>query len=98
MDEDDSSIPPTKTGRRKKDASRGDLVRALSNEIVAAIRELVQLNPLYREHMQYFTQRVDICVEMKLQFLVCRGRREVLLALRGRMYLSEVVSKFELKT
>ena len=66
VDEDDSSIPPTKTGRRKKDASPGDLVKALSNEIVAAIRELVQLNPLYREHMQYFTQRVDIADPFKL--------------------------------
>merc|ERR1711968_307914 len=37
-----------------------------SNEIVAAIRELVQLNPLYREHMQYFTQRVDIADPFKL--------------------------------
>ncbi|KAH8057109.1 ATP-dependent serine protease [Aureococcus anophagefferens] len=49
-----------KRGRRrsrKREASRGDLVKALSNEIVAAIRELVQMNPLYREHMQYFTQR-----------------------------------------
>jgi len=68
VDDEHDSRPPTKTGRRKRDrdASRGDLVRALSNEIVAAIRELVQLNPLYREHMQYFTQRVDIADPFKL--------------------------------
>jgi len=64
--------PPTRSGKARKrravkdEASRGDLVRALSNEIVAAIRELVQLNPLYREHMQYFTQRVDIADPFKL--------------------------------
>ena len=33
-----------------------------------------------------------------LQFVVSRGVREVLLAPLGRGYLSEVVSKFELKT
>ena len=33
-----------------------------------------------------------------LQFGVSRGRSEVLLAPRGRVYLSEIVSKFELKT
>ena len=65
---------------------------------MAAIRELVQLNPLYREHMQYFTQRVDICVEIKLQFLVCRGVREVLLSGYGRVSQRDVVSEFELKT
>ena len=32
-----------------------------------------------------------------LQFGVSRGLSDVLLALRGRMYLSEVVSKFVLK-
>ena len=40
---------------------------------MAAIRELVQLNPLYREHMQYFTQRVDIADPFKL----VRSRRPV---------------------
>ena len=66
VDEDDSTIPPTKTGRRKKDASPRRLRNALSNEIVAAIRCSVQLNPLYREHMQYFTQRVDTSTPFKL--------------------------------
>ena len=34
----------------------------------------------------------------RLQFLVCRGVREVLLSGYGRVYLSEIVSEFELKT
>ena len=34
----------------------------------------------------------------RLQFLVCRGLREVLLSGYGRVYLSEIVSEFELKT
>ena len=34
----------------------------------------------------------------RLQFLVCRGVREVLLSGYGRVYLSEIVSKFELET
>ena len=37
---------------------------------------------------------MDIKVQLVLQFWVCRGRREVRLALRGRVYLSEVVSEF----
>ena len=34
----------------------------------------------------------------RLQFLVCRGLREVLLSGYGRVYLSEIVSEFEPKT
>ena len=37
-------------------------------------------------------------LQVVLQFGVSRGRSEVLLALRGRGYLSEIVSKFEPKT
>ena len=40
----------------------------------------------------------EIKVQLVLQFEVCRGLREVLLALRGRGYPSEIVSEFELKT
>jgi len=49
-----------------EDDERSDLIRALSNEVVATIRELVQVNPLYREHMNFFTQRVDIGDPYKL--------------------------------
>ena len=37
---------------------------------------------------------VDIKGQVVLQFMVCRGRSEVLLALRGRVYLPMIVSKF----
>ena len=37
----------------------------------------------------------DIKLQVVLQFEVCRGLREVSLALRGRLYLSGIVSKFE---
>ena len=40
----------------------------------------------------------EIKVQLVLQFGVSRGRSEVLLALRRRGYLSEVVSEFEPKT
>ena len=40
---------------------------------------------------------VDIKVQLVLQFGVSRGLREVLLAPVGRVYLSEIVSKFEPK-
>ncbi|KAJ1458314.1 Lon protease C-terminal proteolytic domain-containing protein [Pelagophyceae sp. CCMP2097] len=70
-----SRMPTSRTtGRRKAPSAQSfdkgpdpmDVLRALSNEVVAVIRELVQLNPLYREHMQYFTQRVDIADPFKL--------------------------------
>jgi len=46
-------------------------IRAISNEIVATIRELVQMNPLYREHMQFFAQRIDISDPYKLADFAC---------------------------
>jgi len=43
-----------------------DMIRAYSNEIVAVIRDLVKLNPLFREHAQYFTSRIDMSNPYKL--------------------------------
>lgn len=104
--DDDDAGGDAKRGRRrsrKREASRGDLVKALSNEIVAAIRELVQMNPLYREHMQYFTQRVDIGDPFKLadfaaslatapgdELQTCLEERDVVARLRASL---ELVSK-----
>lgn len=86
-DQQQPSTPTTTTttkGRRrntKKPSStastndeprvKADVVRALSNEIVAAVRELVQMNPLYREHMHFFAQRVDIADPYKLADFAC---------------------------
>jgi Lon-like ATP-dependent protease len=36
-----------------------DTIRALSNEILSTIREVAQLNPLFRESVQFFPMRVD---------------------------------------
>jgi len=38
--------------------SQNDMVKALQNEIYTAIRELVKLNPVFREHVNFFSQRV----------------------------------------
>jgi len=35
----------------------GTLLKALSNEVVAVIRDLVKMNPLFREQTQFFTTR-----------------------------------------
>lgn len=45
---------------------QNQLIRAYSNEIVATLREIVKLNPLFKEHMQYFSQRIDIHNPFKL--------------------------------
>ncbi|EEC50499.1 predicted protein [Phaeodactylum tricornutum CCAP 1055/1] len=36
-----------------------DTIRALSNEIISTIREVAQVNMLFRENLQYFPMRVD---------------------------------------
>jgi Lon-like ATP-dependent protease len=36
-----------------------DTIRALSNELLSTIREVAQLNPLFRENVAYFSQRLD---------------------------------------
>ena len=40
------------------DGDKDDIVKALQNEIYTAIRELVKLNPVFREHVNFFSQRV----------------------------------------
>ena len=42
------------------------MIQAYSNEIVAVIRDLVKLNPLFREHAQYFMSRVQLDNPYKL--------------------------------
>ena len=43
-----------------------DVMRAHVNEIVGVIRELVRVNPLFKEQMAFFTQRVDVSEPHKL--------------------------------
>jgi len=42
-----------------KEAST-DVVKAHSNQIIATIREIVKINPMIREQMNFFTQKVDM--------------------------------------
>ena len=41
------------------DTKTHDNIRALSNEIVTTIRDIAQINPLFREHIHVFPTRVD---------------------------------------
>jgi Lon-like ATP-dependent protease len=36
-----------------------DTIRALSNELLNLVREVAQMNPLFRENVQFFSQRLD---------------------------------------
>mmetsp|Transcript_19443 Transcript_19443/g.55940 ORF Transcript_19443/g.55940 Transcript_19443/m.55940 type:complete len:1075 (-) Transcript_19443:91-3315(-) len=36
-----------------------DTIRALTNEVLSCIREVAQLNPLFRDHLRFFPNRVD---------------------------------------
>lgn len=49
-----------------EDGSRKKLIKAHSNEIVSSLRQLVKLNPLFKDHMQYFSERIDIHDPFKL--------------------------------
>jgi Lon-like ATP-dependent protease len=40
-------------------AGGNDTIRALSNEILSTIRDVAQLNPLFRENVQFFTMHLD---------------------------------------
>ena len=79
---------------------------AATRELLDMVHELekqhgpvkhVVLSTVAIEHKTY-CGCVDIKVQLVLQFGVSRGLREVLLAPVGRVYLSEIVSKFEPKT
>lgn len=43
----------------KGDSKVDDTIRALTNEVLTTIREVASLNPLFREHMQFFPNRID---------------------------------------
>lgn len=47
------------TYKMGSDSSMDDTIRALSNEILKAIRELAQSNPLFRENVTYYPMKVD---------------------------------------
>jgi ATP-dependent Lon protease len=42
------------------------MIKAYCNEIMSVLRDVVQLNPLFKEHMQYFAQRIDVTDPHKL--------------------------------
>lgn len=44
---------------RMDNKQQDDTIRALSNEIISTIREVAQVNQLFRENLQFFPMRVD---------------------------------------
>lgn len=44
---------------RMDNRQQDDTIRALSNEIISTIREVAQVNQLFRENLQFFPMRVD---------------------------------------
>jgi len=43
----------------QSDSKEDDTIRALTNEVLSTIRDVAQMNPLFREHMQFFPNRID---------------------------------------
>jgi Lon-like ATP-dependent protease len=46
--------------------AKDDKIKAYSNEIITVLRDVMKNNPLFKEHMQYFTQRIDLSDPYKL--------------------------------
>ena len=40
-------------------SDKQDMIRALTNEILSTIREVAQMSPIFREHIHYFSTKVD---------------------------------------
>jgi len=49
-----------------KDSNADDTIRALTNEILSTIRDVAQLNPLFREHVTFTPTRIDANDPFKL--------------------------------
>ncbi|CAM9638683.1 unnamed protein product, partial [Phaeothamnion confervicola] len=43
-----------------------DLIKVYVQEIIATVRDVVRMNPLLREHMTFFSQRIDVSDPFKL--------------------------------
>jgi hypothetical protein len=54
-----------------RDTGSNATVKAYTNEILSTIREIVKLNPMFREHVQYFVQTVDLQDSWKLVCAAC---------------------------
>eukprot|EP01138_Halocafeteria_seosinensis_P004096 gb/GECG01004188.1/.p1 GENE.gb/GECG01004188.1/~~gb/GECG01004188.1/.p1 ORF type:complete len:1020 (+),score=187.42 gb/GECG01004188.1/:1-3060(+) len=63
------TLPPTVSihhYERQRGEANTDMVRALSNEILHTIRNVVRINPMMKEQMQYFMQRLEVHDSYKL--------------------------------
>jgi Lon-like ATP-dependent protease len=50
---------PTKSSQQGDNTTSDDTMRALSNEVLSVIREVAQMNALFRESLAYFPARID---------------------------------------
>ena len=68
------------------DTQIDDTIRALTNEVLSCIREVAQLNPLFRDHLRFFPNRVDTSDPYRLADFVATvstGTPEELQAILG---------------
>jgi hypothetical protein len=45
------------------------LIKALSNEVVSTIRELIKVNPLFKEHFNFYTQKIDVADPFRVRLI-----------------------------
>jgi len=46
--------------------TESNLIKAYSNEVVTTIRDLVKINPLFKEHFNFYTQKIDVIDPFKV--------------------------------
>ena len=42
------------------DSVNTDTVKAMSNEILSTLRDIIRVNPLFQQHVSYFARRIDV--------------------------------------
>jgi nucleoside diphosphate kinase len=50
------------------------VIKALSQEVVATIRELVRVNTLFKEHFNFYTQKIDIVDPFKVKRMILNSK------------------------
>ncbi len=54
-----------------RDTGKDATTKAYTNEILSTIREIVKINAMFREHVQYFVQTADLQDSWKLVRRMC---------------------------
>lgn len=69
--DDESSSSSESALLDEDDQQHDNMIKAYSNELLATLRDVLRLNPLFNEHVQYFSQRFDLKDPYRLTDMAC---------------------------